>query len=215
MSALKLVADHWVADQWWLNLVPWSSLIIFCAGWLFGTLWADLWSHDSQLRKWLRGKTNIFEVQKVVGAHRVVDEHEWLFLTLHLKFRHKARNGEFLLHIDGANSHTLKIKERSNYASGEELKLSIARIPNDMHRNGEWGDGTQPNHVQIVGHAKHVATLEIQTENKLWGSQRFSVFVERPVQGTATSGRLFFVPENENLFSSDYFSRPPGGYYHS
>lgn len=212
-SMAKEAAETWAAGQGFWAHIPWGAITLLLCGWVFGTLWADLRSHDSQLQKWWRSKIALFDVLAVVGANRVVDGTEWLFLTLTLKFRRRIKSGEFLLHIDGQTAKTLILREPKNYPSGEEIKISVARIPNDKHRNGEWGDGTQPDHVPIVGHAKHVATLEMQTENKLWRRQSFSVFVERTVEGTATSGRLFFVPENEDIFSSEYSMRPPGAYY--
>jgi hypothetical protein len=62
-------AQQWLQAQPWWVAVPWPWIIFGLFFFLAGTLHADLWNKNSQLRRWWRDRHCVFEVMAVSTNH--------------------------------------------------------------------------------------------------------------------------------------------------
>jgi hypothetical protein len=150
----------------------------------------------------------LFTVEHVVPAYKVVSEKEYFDITVTLRFLRRISGASILLHIHGIGRRTIDLIKNENYAEGAERRLIVARIPyKDATEGAVWGSPGYTENPALVAGSENVAVIDLQTSEPLPRRQQFRIYIKMMQIGSGTSGRFFLTDERRNLFDLHQLER--------
>lgn len=214
----------WAAEQaasqeaWW-GQVPWGWLSLIGLAWFSGTLYADIWNRDSQLRDWIKWKLRIGEF----SSPRI--RHDWIslgetyggnqkFYIVYLTFTPRwrinlericvlARRYRYLGgRVSGSENKYRWSQAGRRLVSAEEFEIPLAFIPESFGSPGVYGDRSLGGYM-LGAHSAHFLTVRLLTRFR---EQRTEIQIFLPSDRVSfnppaayeTAGR-FFVFDNREL----------------
>lgn len=180
-----------------------ASLAI--GGLILGFLFADLTTPNSELRRWWRYRTRLFDVLDVAASFDHKHWGEQHTIVLPLRFVKPISNASVILKVQTQQqgSKSFDLANNLTKAEGSETMLKIATV--DLRRPSSisivWGDWEQPaQRWHLVGAYKFTAQVEVHTKG-LMPRQAFSIYLETFAYDAATMGRFFYTDENRDILA--------------
>jgi hypothetical protein len=157
----------------------------------------------------------LFTVEHVVPAHRVIEEKEYFDVTVMLRFLCGVRDATILLDIYGVGRRTIELIKKESYAQGAERRLIVARIPRETAEMAVWGSPGQTENPPLVAGSENVAVIDLQTFGSPPQRQKFRMYIKMMQIGSGTSGRFFLTDETRDLLDIEQLQRGHGMSFYS
>jgi hypothetical protein len=220
-GGVAVYAAEQAASQlpFWAHL-PWTAVVIFAGGWLFGLLFEDLRKEDSQLRVWWRWKRAFVEFKplysKTVWYDRGEDHGGSLAhasVILPICFRKQITvdaisvtgyvyrfSGQMPITEGAWAMHPWKVEIGRRFLRGDVHDLALAHIPYDFGHPGYYNTLGSDGYFMSDG-TGHVVFVELIAGKRTQSKKLLFLLPSNRVaarESTIDPGGRFFVFEEDN-----------------
>lgn len=190
-----------------VRAIPWDWLAIAMTIFSAGFLLADITNEQSWIRRWLRWKFRLFDVDDVIPVDIVDGNRQLIFVTVVMRFIRDAPKASLGLKVEGcfrqgvpAQSEFLVINRDRTILTGEILKLCVATIPTEDSLSGgaHWNVPSAQYKPKLVAGSVNVAQIQLRSGRR---SQTYKVYVRMPTNRPQFPP-YFFMGEDHDAFKT-------------
>jgi len=191
-SIAPVILRTWLANQAWLQDLPWFWLSIGAGAFMLGATAQDLLSDDSWFRKIIRSWRAVYELESVFIAHRSTPDKEWVEVTVAVKYLHDYSRLSTITRVTAAldipraqRQFVLANEQRVNVVGGERQNLVMAVVPIKRYDKKPLGYEAWGDRFRESGDVEGMHSLSHSTNNLVgiemragwWRHQVEQVFV--------------------------------------
>ena len=174
IACLLYASEQWISQTFdqEIQKIPWGWVLIVVFAFFVGIIYADLLNSESQLRRWIRKKRQIAEIENFVLAHEVENSTAWYKAIIHLRFLGRMKNINYSVEITqyvGHNAQNSFIIKREIIPSTDKnlfKKITVATYPQRLSKEMPVGYpywGGDKNHTW-AGDGNHIVTLTLNSK---------------------------------------------------
>lgn len=202
LMSIWFAFQQWGQGQKWWNELPWLMTIGGIAIFVLGTVHADLWNENSQLRRWWADRQKVFDVT-FHAASEVRDGIELQTPYFAVKFLGPVTGYalELMLyeHIQWTNNKSPFLLDRieaPRFSEGEQVRVPVAVLARNGGAPHFWGSGSaKKSPSRGTGNL-----IELRAVKNGRVKQRYSVFIAYRESDIETGGLYSYLPEDRHVF---------------
>lgn len=200
-----------------VQALPFRTIAVALSIFAIGFVAADLTNPTSWLRRWVRWRWRVFDVEDIVPAHTIINGVDHLLITAKLHFVRNAPHASIVLDIQSCKitggtaalpSSIVYDRDRS-FVVGEKVKMVLVTVPVRLASPGEpppmplpgahYGPPDQPSPPPFIADSVNVLTLIVRSG---WHTQRYLMHLRSPMLNSSGFGRTFCMGEDYDAFGT-------------
>lgn len=193
-----------------VQALPLKSIAVAVTIFAIGFLIADLTNPTSWLRRWMRWRRRIADVESIVPASNIIDGYNYLLPAVKLSFVRDAPKASLILDIQscampgrGAQLPTSIVYERErSFVRGEKYRFVLATVPVEgpsPFPPAHYGPKDWPSPPPFVADSVNVLTIILRSG---WRTQRYRIHLRSPMKNSHAFGRLILLGEDYDAFGT-------------
>ena len=193
--------------------VPWYDVAIWVTIFCAGVLVADISNPMSPLRRWFRWRFRFFDVEDIPPVRRTIDQTEYLFVTLKIRFVRDAKQASLLMDVQGcmepkggsARLPSSLIYERTRtFLKGENSEFVVATVPiknysKEPLAQAKFGPIDLERPPPLVPGSVNILTIALTSG---WQSQHYKIYLRNIMISDSAAGRVFYMGEDYDAFGT-------------